>query len=72
MEIFSPVWPTVHTYSVKKVTENASFSKTLSRVGIFYNAGFSFTCERMKTEVFEYDDVMRHHLRTNSSMTHAP
>ena len=34
------------------------FSKTLSRVEIFYNAGYSFTCESTKTEVFEYDDVM--------------
>ena len=38
------------------------FSKTLSRVEIFYNAGYSFTCGSTKTEVFEYDDVM-HHIR---------
>ena len=36
------------------------FSKTLSRVEIFENAGFSFTCGRKKTEVFEYDDVVYH------------
>ena len=31
-------------------------------VEIFKNARFSFTCGRMKTEVFEYDDVMHHTL----------
>ena len=31
-------------------------------VEIFKNARFSFTCGRMKTEVFEYDDVMHHRL----------
>ena len=36
------------------------FSKTFSRVEIFYKASHSFTCESMKTEVFEYDDVMHH------------
>ena len=36
------------------------FSKTFSRVGIFENAGFSFTCGRTKMEVFEYDDVIPH------------
>ena len=36
------------------------FSKTLSRVEIFYNAGYSFTCGSTKMEVFEYDDVMHH------------
>ena len=34
------------------------FSKTLPTVKIFENAGHSFTCGRMKTEVFEYDDVI--------------
>ena len=29
------------------------FSKTLSRVEIFENADFSFTCKRAKTKVFE-------------------
>ena len=33
------------------------------------NTGFSFTCGRTKTEVFEYDDVIHH---IESSMTHAP
>ena len=33
------------------------FSKTLSRVEIFGNAGFSFTCGRTKTEVFSCDDL---------------
>ena len=40
------------------------FSKTLSTVEIFYNAGYSFTCGWTKTEVFEYDDVM-HHIRVD-------
>ena len=34
------------------------FSKTLSRVEIFENAGFSFIYGRSKREVFEYDDVI--------------
>lgn len=40
---FLLVWPTVYTYPVKMVTENASFQKC-SRVEIFVNTGFSFTC----------------------------
>ena len=36
------------------------FSKTLSRVEIFENAGFSFRFGRTKPEVFEYDDVIHH------------
>ena len=54
---FSPVWPTVHTYPVTTVTENACF-QTLSSVEIFANACLSFSCRRTKTEVFEYDDVI--------------
>ena len=39
------------------------FSKTLSRVEIFENAGFSSTCGRTKTDNFEYDDVIHvHHI----------
>jgi len=41
--------------------------KTLSRVETSEKAGFSFTCGRTKTEVFEYDDVIHHIL---ISMTH--
>ena len=26
-DLFAPVWPTVHTFPVKTVTENASFQK---------------------------------------------
>ena len=37
-----------------------SFAKTLFRVEIFENAGFSFPFGRTKTEVFEYDDVKYH------------
>ena len=36
------------------------FLKSLSGVKIFENAGFSFTCGWTKTQVFEYDDVIRH------------
>ena len=36
------------------------FSKTLSRVEIFENTGFSFTCGRTKTEIFENDDAIHH------------
>ena len=45
------------------------FSKTLSRVETFENAGFSTTCRRTKTEVFQYDDVIHHN--TTTSITHA-
>ena len=31
-----------------------------SRMEIFKNAGFSFTCGRTKTEVLENDDIMHH------------
>ena len=34
------------------------FSKTLSRVEIFENAGFSTTCRRTKTEVFQMNMMM--------------
>ena len=36
------------------------FSKTLSWVEIFENAGFSFTRGRTKTKVFKCDDVIHH------------
>ena len=55
--IFSAVWPTVRTYPVKTVTENACF-QTLSSVEIFENACLSFSCGRTKMEVFEYDNVI--------------
>ena len=42
------------------VTENVMFSKTFSRGKIFEDAGFSFTCGRTKTEVFENNDVIYH------------
>ena len=35
-------------------------SKTLSSVEILEKAGLSFTCWRVKTEVFQYDDVIHH------------
>ena len=37
---FPPISPTVHLYSVKMITELRIFSKTLSRMKIFENAGF--------------------------------
>ena len=54
MRFFPPVWPAVRTYLVKTVTKNASFQKLTPFTG------FSFTCWRSKTEVFEYDDVIHH------------
>ena len=57
-DFFPPVWPTVHSYPVKTVTENAPFQKKLARIEIFENAGFSFACVRMNTGDFEYDDVI--------------
>ena len=39
------------------------FPETISRVEIFENAGFSFTCGRTKMEIFEYDDVIHHIVR---------
>ena len=36
------------------------FSKTFSRGKIFEDSGFSFTCGRTKTEVFENNDVIYH------------
>ena len=51
--LFSPVWP------VKTVTKRI-FSKTLSRVEIFKNVGFSITCELTKTGIFKYDNVIHH------------
>jgi len=42
------------------VSGETHFFKTLSRVETFENAGFSFTCGRTQTEVFEYDDAGIH------------
>ena len=59
--IFFPVCPTVHTYVFgENCHRKCIFSKTFSRVEIFEKAGFSFTCGRTKTEVFQYDDVIHH------------
>ena len=54
---FSPVWPFGEHGHLKRI-----FSKTLSRVKIFKNAGFSLIYGRSKWEVFEYDDVINHML----------
>ena len=59
---FPPVWLTVHSYPVKSRHRKRIFSTSLFRVEIFENAGFAFTCERAKTEVFKYDDVIYHTL----------
>ena len=39
--------------------------KNRPRVGVFEIVGFSFTCERTKKEVFEYDDVIHHRLQAS-------
>ena len=51
-----PVWPTVHTYPVKIVTERI-FSTTLLEEEVFENAVLLYSCGWMKTEVFENDLV---------------
>ena len=66
-EIFSSVACRPHV-SGENVHQKPLFSKTLSRVEIFENAGFSTTCRRTKTEVFQYDDVIHHN---TTSITHA-
>ena len=57
-----PIKGPVHSYPFLPSGENGHlkriFSKTLSRVEIFENAGFSFIYGRSKREVFEYDDVI--------------
>ena len=52
-------WPSVHTYPVKTIAGKQNFSKTLSRVEMFENAVFVFSCEHLTTELFYNDDVMR-------------
>ena len=42
VSVFEPVWPTVHTYPLKTVAENACF-QTLSIVEICENACLSFS-----------------------------
>ena len=53
----SPIWPTVHTYLVKTVTEKRIFSKALLWVEIFEKAILLHSCGWMKT-VFENDYVI--------------
>ena len=48
-------------------TKNADFSRTVTIVEIFENASFSFTCERMKTEVL---NTMMSYIIT-TGITHA-
>lgn len=36
------------------------FLKAMLRVEIWENVGSSFSCEKTKTEVFRYDDVIHH------------
>ena len=58
---FRFVLATVQTYVFgENCQRKCIFSKTFSRVWIFEKAGFSFTCGRTKTEVFQYDDVIHH------------
>ena len=54
---FSPVWSTVHLYTT---TKNTSFHLMLSKVEIFENTSLLFASGQMKTEVFEYNDVIHH------------
>ena len=54
--ILRPVWPTVHTYPVKIVTERIS-STTLLEEEVFENAVLLYSYGWMKTEVFENDLV---------------
>ena len=56
-DFFSPVWPSGENGHLKRI-----FSKTLPRVELFKNAGFSFIYGRSKREVFEYDYVINHML----------
>ena len=57
-DFFPPVWLTVHTYSVKAVTENSSFKKlSLSRVKIFESAVLLYSCGWKKTVVYGNDYV---------------
>ena len=44
----------------EKRSRKTHLSKTLSSVEILEKAGLSFTCWRVKTEVFQYDDVIHH------------
>ena len=41
------------------------FSTMLSRVEIFENTSFLFTCGWVKTEIFKYDDVIHHNYIIN-------
>ena len=53
-DFFSDLSYRVHVLG-KNSHRNCIFSKTLSKVKIFQNAGFSSTCGRTKTELFEYE-----------------
>ena len=44
----------------KKKRKKKRFPKMVARVSFFENASLSFSCERTKTKVFEYDDVIHH------------
>ena len=48
----------MHTKRRFQVTNNVG--QNAPQRGDFENAGFSFSCEQTKTEVFEYDDVIHH------------
>ena len=58
--VFRFVLPSTRMYSVKTVAESPSFQKRSLECRFFETAGFSFTCGRTKTEVFQYDDVLHH------------
>ena len=44
--------------AAEKEKKQNRFPKMVARVSFFEKASLSFSCERAKTEVFEYDDVI--------------
>ena len=62
--------PSVLTYPVKTVTENAMFWKTLFRAEIFENAIFVFS--NGQCETFENDDVTVSDLVPDTSVLLSP
>ena len=57
---YSPVWPTINTYLVKTVTQNASFQKRSPEWRFLKTLASRLRFGRTKPAVFEYDDVIHH------------
>lgn len=53
--------PTVHTYPVKRITENASFQEHSTKRRSLKKRAFSFNCGRQKREVFEHHKCFYHY-----------